>query len=323
MTSTYTRLVLSAAIALLGVSAAQAETWPAKQVTIVVPYTAGGAADSLAREIAERMRARFKQTVVVDNRPGAGTTIASAHVAKAAPDGYTVLFAASSLGIAPSLYKNVGYDPLKSFEPVSLLASITHVLVVGSDVPAKTIPEFIGWAKAHPGQVNYASVGAGSTTHLEAELFKKMAGIEMTHVPYKGSKPALTDIIGGQVQAMFDAYSSSAPLATDGRLKILGVTTEARSKAVPSVPTIAEQGVPGYDVMTWMGLLVPAGTPKEVVAILNQSVNEALANPDVQKNLTTLGFESIGGTPEQFSAYLKKDVAKWSTFIKTQSIVAD
>ncbi|WP_234194273.1 Bug family tripartite tricarboxylate transporter substrate binding protein [Pseudacidovorax sp. NFM-22] len=302
-----------------------AQAFPtAKPVTIVVPFTAGGAADALAREVAVRMATQLKQSVIVDNKPGAGTTIASATVARAQPDGYTVLFAASSLGVAPSLYKNnVGYDPLKSFSPVSLMASITHVLSVNPQVPARNVGEFIAWAKANPGKVNYASVGAGTTTHLEAELFKSMAGIEMTHVPYKGSSPALVDLVAGNVHAMFDGYSSSAPMAADGRIRILGVTTEKRSKAAPELPTIAEQGVKGFDVMTWMGLLVPAGTPKPVVETLHKAVSDSLQDPATQAKLKTLGFETINMNPNEFAAYLKKDVETWQAFIKSKNITLD
>jgi tripartite-type tricarboxylate transporter receptor subunit TctC len=300
--------------------AAHAESYPGRPITLIVPFSAGGATDNLAREIAENLRTSFKQTVLVENKPGAGTTIASGYVARARPDGYTVLFAASSLGIAPSLYKNAGYDPLKDFEPVTLMASITHVLVVNPAVPAKNVRELIQWVKANPGKVDYASVGAGTTTHLEAELFKKMTGVEMSHVPYKGSQPALVDVIAGRVPVMFDALASSGPMARDGRLRILGVTTEKRSKVAPDIPTIAENGLKGFDVMTWMGLLVPKGTPKSVTAQLNDAVQKALARPEVQSRLQNLGFDTIGYGPEQFSDYLKHDIRTWSTLIKEQNI---
>lgn len=313
------------AAVLFATGGAFAQAYPAaKPITIVVPFTAGGAADALAREVASRLSMRLKQAVIVENKPGAGTTIASSYVARAHPDGYTVLFAASSLGIAPSLYKNnVGYDPIKSFEPVSLMASITHVLSISPTVPAKNVGEFIAWAKANPGKVNYASVGAGTTTHLEAELFKSMAGVDMTHVPYKGSAPALVDLASGNVQAMFDGYSSSAPMAADGRIKMLAVTTEKRSKAAPDLPSIAEQGVKGFDVMTWMGLLVPANTPKDVVRTLSSAVTDVLSDQAAQAKLKTLGFETINMNPMEFSSYLKKDVAQWGAFIKAKNIIAE
>ena len=317
------KLVGSIALCALTGATAFANTFPSKAVTIVVPYAAGGASDGLARDLAERMRATLKQPVIVENRPGAGTTIASRYVAKAQPDGHTILFAASSFGIAPSLYKDAGYDPLKDFQPLSLLASISHVLVVNPSVPAKSVAEFVSWAKANPGTVNYASVGIGSTTHLEAELFKRMVGIEMSHVPYKGSQPALVDLVSGQVHAMFDAYTSSAPLAKDGRLRILGVTTEKPSKAAPEVPTIASQGVDGYNVMTWMGLLVPAGTPASAVETLAQSIEQALSEPEMQKSMRDRGFEKIGYSPAEFNDYLKNDIRMWSTFIKEQNITVE
>jgi tripartite-type tricarboxylate transporter receptor subunit TctC len=313
------KIFLATAMTFAGAGLAQADTYPSNPIRIVVPYTAGGASDNLARTVAERMSTTLKQPVIIENRPGAGTTLASSAVAKAKPDGYTILFAASSFGIAPWLYKDVGYDPLKDFEAVSQLASITHVLAVHPAVPAKNVKEFIQWAKTRPTGVNYASVGAGSTTHLEAELFKRMAGIDMTHVPYRGSKEALVDLVGGRVEAMFDAYSSTSPLARDGRLRVLGVTTEKRSAAAPEVPTIAE-ALPGFDVMTWMGLLVPAGTPAPVLARISQAVQGALAEPAVQEKLKTLGFDVIGSKPAEFDAYLKKDVASWRDFIKAQGL---
>jgi tripartite-type tricarboxylate transporter receptor subunit TctC len=319
-TPTMLKVLLAAACLLWQAGAAQAQSFPDKAVRIVVPFTTGGASDSLARTVAERMAVHLKQPVLVENKPGAGTTLASSFVAKAKPDGHTVLFAASSFGIAPWLYKDVGYDPLKDFAPLSQLASITHVLVVNNEVPAKNVQEFIQWAKAHPTAVNYASVGAGTTTHLEAEVFKRMAGVEMTHVPYRGSKEALVDLVGGRVQAMFDAYTSSAPLARDGRLRILGVTTAQPSAAAPGVPTIAKEALPGFDVMTWMGLLVPAGTPADALAKLSEAVQAALADPAVQDKLKGLGFDVIGSKPEAFGAYLKKDVTSWRDFIQAQGI---
>lgn len=313
------KILLAAAFALLHASAAQAQSYPERAIRIVVPFSAGGASDSLARAVAERMALRLKQPVLIENKPGAGTALASSAVAKARPDGYTVLFAASSFGIAPWLYKDVGYDPLKDFVPLSQLASITHVLVVNPAVPATNVQDFIRWAKAHPDTVNYASVGAGTTTHLEAEVFKRMAGIQMAHVPYRGSKEALVDLVGGRVQAMFDAYASSAPLAREGRLRILGVTTQQASTAAPDIPTIA-QALPGFDVMTWMGLLLPAGTPADVLAKLSDAVQSALADAAVQDKLKALGFDLIGSTPQEFARYLHKDVSGWRSFIQEQGI---
>lgn len=301
----------------------QAQAFPQRPITIVVPYGAGGASDGLARLLAEKMQARLQQPVIVENRPGAGTTIASAYVARAKPDGHTILFAASSFGIAPSLYKNPGYEPLKDFTPLSLLASATHVLAVHPSVPAKDVREFVDWAKKNPGAVNYASVGVGTTTHLEAELFKKMAGIDMVQVPYKGSAAALPDLVAGRVQAMFDAYATAAPLAKDGRVRLLGVTTAKPSATAPQLPTIASQGVADFDVMTWMGLLVPANTPQNVVQTLSTAVNEAMNDTAVRQALTAQGFEVIGYDPERFASYLKQDISKWTAFIREQNIVVE
>lgn len=317
------KLLGAVALYALATGATHAEVFPSRPVTIVVPYGAGGASDGLARQIAEKMRGSLHQPVIVENRPGAGTTIASSYVARSKPDGYTVLFAASSFGIAPTLYKNAGYDPIKDFQPLSLLASVTHVLAVNPSVPANTVGEFVAWAKRNPGNVNYASVGVGTTTHLEAELFKKMAGVNMVQVPYKGSQAALPDLVAGRVQAMFDAYATAAPLAKDGRVRILGVTTAEPSSTAPDVPTIASQGVSDFDVMTWMGLLVPTGTPRETVEVLGRAVDAALADPVVRESLANLGFEVIGYGQQQFADYLAKDVSKWSAFIREQHIVVD
>ena len=302
---------------------AHAQTYPTKPVTIVVPFSPGGATDIMTRLLAERLNKRLGQPVVVENKPGAGTMIASDYVAKAPADGYTLLVAASSLGIAPSLYKKVNYDPIKDFAPISQVASVVHVLVVHPSIPAKNVGELVTWLKANPTKANYGSVGAGTSTHLESELFKSVAGVKMAHIPYKGSAPALTDLVGGQLQVMFDAYASSGPFIKDGRVRLLAVTTAQRSKSLPDTPTVSESGLPGYEAMPWLGLVAPAGTPAPVVNRLYTELNDILKEPEVQERFRSLGLDIIGSKPEDFSAFLKKDIVKWAQVIKESGAKVD
>lgn len=302
---------------------AHAQTYPTKPVTIVVPFSPGGATDIMSRLLAERLNKRLGQPVVVENKPGAGTMIASDYVAKAPADGYTLLVAASSLGIAPSLYKKVNYDPIKDFAPISQVASVVHVLVVHPSIPAKNVGELVTWLKANPTKANYGSVGAGTSTHLESELFNSVAGVKMAHIPYKGSAPALTDLVGGQLQVMFDAYASSGPFIKDGRVRLLAVTTAQRSKSLPDTPTVSESGLPGYEAMPWLGLVAPAGTPAPVVNRLYTELNDILKEPEVQERFRSLGLDIIGSKPEDFSAFLKKDIVKWAQVIKESGAKVD
>ena len=302
---------------------AHAQTYPTKPVTIVVPFSPGGATDIMTRLLAERLNKRLGQPVVVENKPGAGTMIASDYVAKAPADGYTLLVAASSLGIAPSLYKKVNYDPIKDFAPISQVASVVHVLVVHPSIPAKNVGELVTWLKANPTKANYGSVGAGTSTHLESELFNSVAGVKMAHIPYKGSAPALTDLVGGQLQVMFDAYASSGPFIKDGRVRLLAVTTAQRSKSLPDTPTVSESGLPGYEAMPWLGLVAPAGTPAPVVNRLYTELNDILKEPEVQERFRSLGLDIIGSKPEDFSAFLKKDIVKWAQVIKESGAKVD
>ena len=315
--------VAIAAATVCGSAHAQATNYPTKPVTIVVPFSPGGATDIMTRLLAERLNKRLGQPVVVENKPGAGTMIASDYVAKAPADGYTLLVAASSLGIAPSLYKKVNYDPIKDFAPVSLVASVVHVLVVHPSIPAKNVGELVTWLKANPTKANYGSVGAGTSTHLESELFNSVAGVKMAHIPYKGSAPALTDLVGGQLQVMFDAYASSGPFIKDGRVRLLAVTTAQRSKSLPDTPTVSESGLPGYEAMPWLGLVAPAGTPAPVVNRLYTELNDILKEPEVQERFRSLGLDIIGSKPEDFSAFLKKDIVKWAQVIKESGAKVD
>ncbi|MHA7600039.1 tripartite tricarboxylate transporter substrate binding protein [Alicycliphilus sp. T452] len=310
-----------AAAALCG--PAQAQNYPSKPVTIVVPFAPGGATDIMARTLAERLNKRMGQPVIVENKPGAGTMIASEHVARAQPDGHTVLLAASSLGIAPALYAKVNYDPVKDFTPISLVASVVHVLEVHPSIPVKNVAELIAWIKANPGKANYGSVGAGTSTHLESELFNTMAGVKMTHVPYKGSAPALMDLVGGNLQVMFDAWASSGPFVKDGKTRLLAVTTAQRSKLLPDVPTVAESGLPGYEAMPWLGFVAPAGTPAAAVNRFHAELMEVLKEPEVQEKFRALGLDIIGNTPQQFADFIRRDIVKWAKVVKDSGAKAD
>lgn len=313
-------LALSAA-ALCGTASAQ--NYPNKPITIVVPFSPGGATDIMSRTLAERLHARFGQPVIVENKPGAGTMIASDYVAKAAPDGYTVLLAASSLGIAPALYSKVNYDPIKDFKPISLVASVVHVLSVHPSVPAKNVSELVEWVKANPSKANYGSVGAGTSTHLESELFNTMAGVKMEHVPYKGSAPALIDLVSGNINVMFDAYASSKPFINDNKIRLLAVTTAQRSKLLPDVPTVSESGLPGYEAMPWLGFVAPANTPDPVVKKFHDELNEVLKEPAVQEKFQSLGLEIIGNNPDEFAQFLQNDIGKWAKVVKDSGAKAN
>jgi tripartite-type tricarboxylate transporter receptor subunit TctC len=314
-----TLLIASLSVA----GAAQAQAYPNKPVHIIVPFSPGGATDVMTRLLAERLRVRFGQPVVVENKPGAGTMIASNYVARAPADGYTLLMAASSLGIAPALYSKVTYDPVKDFAPVTLVASVVHVLVAHPSVPAKNVGELTTWLKANPGKVNYGSVGIGTSTHLETELFKSIANVDMVHVPYKGSSPALTDLVGGQLHVMFDAWASSGPFVKNNDLRVLAVTTAQRSKSLPDVPTVSESGLPGYEAMPWLGIVAPAGTPQPIVNRLYKEIAEVLKEPEVQKRFHELGLDIIGYKPDEFGHFIRNDLEKWAKVIKESGAKAE
>ncbi len=301
-------------------NAADALQFPVKPIRMVVPFGAGSNSDVLARTIAVRMAEHWGQQVVVDNRPGAGGNIGTDMVAKAPPDGYTiVLGAASVLAINQSLYSQMPYDSNTAFAPITNMVKTTNVLIVTPALPVKTVNELIAYGKANPGKLTYASAGAGGTIHLSAELFKSMTGITMEHIAYKSSPLAHIDMISGQVHAMFDAMPTALPQVKAGRLRAVAVTTAKRSPQLPELPTIAET-VPGFEAAGWFGYAAPARTPKEIVALLNKEIVRILALPDVKERLILQGAEPVGDTPEQFAQYIKSEAAKWGKVIKSLNL---
>ncbi|MFO1324915.1 MAG: tripartite tricarboxylate transporter substrate binding protein [Burkholderiales bacterium] len=300
---------------------AQAPAWPSRPLRMVVPFPPAGATDILGRTLAQKLSEALGQPVVVENKPGAGGSIGSDAVAKAPPDGYTLLMATTSThSVGPSLNPKLPYNAERDFTPVVWVANATNILLVTPALPVKNTAELVAYAKANPGKVNYASSGNGTIVHLTAELFASTAGVSLTHVPYKGTALAVTDLMNGQVSILFDSLVSGMPHVKSGKLKALGVTGAKRSALVPDLPTIAESGVPGFVSDTWFGVFVPAGTPREIVQRLNAEINRILAMPDFREKLETLGAEPVGGTPEQFAAEVRSETAKWARVIREAGI---
>jgi len=317
---------LSAALAALGLAAsvaAQAQAYPGKAVKLVVPYPPGGPTDIVARVIGQKLSEQTGQQFIVENRAGAGGNIGAEAVARAPADGYTLLIATTAHAINMSLFKKLGYDTLKDFSPVSLLTYGPLVIVAHPSLPAQNVRELIALAKAKPGAINFASSGNGQSTHLSGELFNAMAGVKMTHIPYKGSAPALTDVMGGQASLMFDTMLSAMPFVKSGKLKALAVTSAVRSPAAPELPTVAESGLPGYETFAWNGVLVPAGTPKDVIAKLSAELKRAMEVPEVKEKFSGQGFAAAWNTPEAFNAFLLAEVDKWSAVVKTSGTTVD
>jgi tripartite-type tricarboxylate transporter receptor subunit TctC len=318
------KTVLATAILATTAAGAFAADYPNKPIRLVVPFSAAGTTDFLARAIAQKLSTNLGTSVVVDNRPGAGGNIGSDMVAKADPDGYTLLLGTvGTHAINASLYKKMPYDTVKDFAPVTLVASVPNIVVVNPSVPVKSIKDLLALAKSKPGNLTFASSGNGSSIHLSGELFKSMAGVDMLHVPYKGSGPAVTDLVGGQVNLMFDNMPSSLPHVKTGRLRAIAVTGSKRSPAVPDLPTIAESGVPGYDSVAWFGVLAPAGTPPAIVNKLNAEIIKVLKSPDVAKRLSSQGAEPAYNTPDEFSAYIKTEMVKWAQVVKASGAQVD
>ncbi len=312
--------LIALAAAVLAATAAQAQPYPAKPVRLIVPSVAGGGTDISARLIAPKMGEILGQQVVVENRAGAAMIIGGELVARAQPDGYTLLMGISTLTINPSIHKKMPFDVLRDFAPVSQVVSQPNILVVHPSVPVKTTRELIAFTRKNPNQLNYGSAGVGSNPHLTMELFLNMASIKMVHVPYKGLAPAMVDTIAGHLTVMMSTMLTGIPYARDGRLRALAVSGAQRSRVLPELPTIAESALPGYDAVQWYGVLAPAGTPREIVVKLHDAVTRTLRDAGVRERFLADGADIVGSTPEEFSAYIASETAKWARVIKSAGI---
>ncbi len=312
----------AAAIAMTGTASAH-DKYPSKPVTLVVPQAAGGANDTIARIVAQKLTEQMGQQFIIDNRPGAGGNIGTAAAAKAKPDGYTLMLTVNSAHVInPALYKNAGFNPVKDFEPVTPVATAGYVLVANPTFPAKNVNELIAAAKAQPGKLAIASAGNGTLNHLIGEMLQKAAGIELVHIPYKGASAAVTDVVGGQVPLSVQSLPSSIAFIKSGKLKVLGVVNEKRVSALPDVPTIGES-IKGFGETPWYGLFAPAGTPKAVVDRLQAEVSKALESPEVKEKLAGVGCEPFKSTPDQFAALIKDDLPKWARIVKESGATVD
>ena len=301
-----------------------ADNYPNRSITMVVAFPAAGTTDILARLIAQKLTEKFKQTVVVENRPGAGGNIGTAYVAKAAPDGYTIMMGTiGTQSINPGLYKKMPYDAAKDFVPITRAAMVPNLLVVNKDAPYSTLPEMMAYGKANPGKLTYGSSGNGTTLHLSGELFNLMSGSKITHIPYKGSTPAVADLMGGQISMIFDNMPSVIQQVKSGRLKALAVTSAQRNPQLPEIPTIQELGVAGYEVWSWFGLLAPTATPKPIVDKLNASIVDIIKQPDVQAKIIELGAVPVPETSAEFGAFIEAETLKWAKVIKEANIGMD
>lgn len=295
---------------------ASAQNFPNKPIHIIVTFTSGGAPDTIARLIGERMSADWGQSVIIDNKPGAGGNIGADFVAKSAPDGYNIVVGTvGTHSINGALYPKMPYDMIKDFSPITLLATTPNMLVVHNDVPAKNLKEFIELGKKE-GNMSFASSGSGTSIHVSGELFKTATGIDMTHIPYKGRASAIPDLLGGRVTMMFDNMPSSLPLVREGKLRALGVTSLKRSPAAPEIPTLAEAGLPGYEAVSWFAMFAPANTPKTIVTKLQLEIAKILKSPEISKRLLDIGLEPVGSTPEELAAYQISEIAKWAKVVK-------
>jgi tripartite-type tricarboxylate transporter receptor subunit TctC len=319
---TIVRLVLTAAIACGIPGFSQAQTYPSRPIKMILPSPGGATTDTLARIIAAKLQEKWGQPVIVDNRGGAGGNIGGEEAAKAAPDGYTLFFSyPAPLAVNKALFTKLAYDP-DSFVPISLVAIVPLVLAVNSDVPLSDVKQLIAFAKAHPAQLNYASQGYGTTGHLAGELFKSMAGIDIVHVPYKGSTPALTDLLGGQVQMMFIELSTVIGQLKSGKLRALAVGSESRNRFLPDVPAMAEV-LPGYQASTWFGMVAPAGTPPAIVSQLSSAVSDAIRNPDVAQRFADMSASAVGDTPAEMADFLRQERERWGQVIRISGAKAE
>jgi tripartite-type tricarboxylate transporter receptor subunit TctC len=309
------------AMAFMGIASAQ---YPAKPIRMILAFPPGGPTDINARAFAQKLSDQMGQQVVVDNRAGAGGNIGAAEAARAAPDGYTIFYNTSAIAIAPALYSKIAFDPLKDFAPVVLAATVPLVLAVNPGLPVKTMQEFVAYAKANPSKMNYASSGAGTITHLASALFLTQMGLEMQHIPYKGSAPALVDVVSGQVQMMIDTINTVAPYAKENRLRALAIAITRRSALLPDVPTLEQAAnLPGFEMSAWQGVVVPTGTSPEIVARLNAEANKALQSADLRARLAAGGSEPLGGTSEQYAAYIRSELGRWAKVVRDSGAKLD
>jgi tripartite-type tricarboxylate transporter receptor subunit TctC len=325
MTQRYNPIMtcFAAALACAYTASAPAQNFPAKAVRMVVGLAPGGGTDIVTRMVGSKLGPAMNQQVVVDNRPGAAGNIAAELVARSAPDGYTLLVATASHAVNPSLYRKMGYDPIKDFSPVTQLTAQPYLLVVHPSLPAKNVKEYVALSKTRKGGLTYASSGSGLLGHLAMELLKTMGKFEGTHIPYKGANPALIDTMSGQVEAFFPTIISGLPQVKNGKVRAIAVTTAQRSALLPNIPTIAEQGFPGYEVSGWYGLLAPAGTPKEVVTYLNNEVVKVLRQNEMKERMGADGAIPVGNTPDQFAAYIRSEMEKYAKVIKASGATAE
>ena len=328
MTKRQTLALLACALASATLPAARAQapaaSWPSKPIRWVVPFPPGGAMDAIARTLGEKAGKTLGQPFVIENKPGAGGNIGADFVAKQPGDGYTLMITSIGMATNKPLYGKLSYDPIKDFAPVSLLAVVPNVLVTNATQPdVKTAKDVIAAARKTPGKLTYASAGNGTSIHLAGEVFTSLAQVDMLHVPYKGSGPAVSDLLGGQVNYMFDSITSARPHIESGKLRALGVTTAKRSKTLPNVPTLAEAGLPGYEVSPWFAVFMPAATPKDIVAKVNAALLEAMKDPDVVKRFETIGAEPVGSTPEEMAQHLARESERWTKLIQERGIKLD
>jgi tripartite-type tricarboxylate transporter receptor subunit TctC len=316
-------IALAAPAALCASGGAMAQAWPAKPITLIVPFPAGGTTDVLARALAEKLTLSLGQTVIVESKPGAGATLGADYVAKSKADGYTLLVGAVHHTIATSVYKKLPYDFQNDLAPITTMAMVPNVLVVNANTPAKNVNELVTMLKAKPGSYNYGSNGNGTAQHLIGTQFQSLTGTEIAHIPYKGSGPLATDLLGGQVTLSFDTVTPVLPHIKAGKLRALAVTTAKRSAALPDVPTLDEAGLKGFDIGTWFGVLAPAATPKEVLARLSTEMVKVIQSPDFRKRMEEIGAEPIGNSPDQMAAQIKSDTDKFAKLVKEAKVTIE